>query len=162
MKTLQPTWDEIEKLTYDICDQMANNFDRPQYLIALMRGGLVPARIMADYFNISSDFQVLPVKSYENYTKRGKVKITANFDLSVIQGQRVIVMDDLLDSGNTVRDVRKYLMTHKPASLKVAALYWKDCSKEIPDYYAEKTPSDLWLTFPWEKKEFGRAKLSEK
>lgn len=60
-------------------------------------------------------------------------------------------MDDVVNTGNTINIVKKWLLNFQPASLKSAALVWDGSYNEIycpVDFHALYTPD--WVVFPWE------------
>ena len=74
--------------------------------------------------------------------------------LLVILGGCALVVDDLVDQGDTLETVRKHLGEHKPMMLEAAVLFKKPWSRVEPDYYLEVT--DRWVVFPFELSEVNR------
>jgi len=124
----------------------------PEAIISLLRGGVVPARIFSDYFNILLDFFALDVKLYDGVNKRREQPDIKSFNGDV-KGKETLIIDDIWDSGKTMNAVLDYLNEEK---IKTATLCWKKTAKVKPDYYAIDVEDDEWIIFPWEIREFSR------
>ena len=101
-------------------------------VVGILKGSFI---FVADLIrNISERCQVdfMAVSSYGSGTKTtGKIKITK--DLSVpIEGRDVILVDDILDSGNTISCIREMLRVRNPASIRIAVLLDKPSRREVP------------------------------
>jgi len=71
-----------------------------------------------------------------------------------IKDKRVLLVDDVSDSGLTLQFSVQTLSLYMPAEIKTATLYIKPWTKYVPDYYAEQV--NEWVIFPWETEEFER------
>jgi len=150
------SWDDVE----DSCDQiynkmLADNYS-PEAIVSLLRGGVVPARIFSDYFNILLDFFALDVKLYDGVNKRREKPDIRSFDGNV-KGKKTLIVDDIWDSGKTMNAVLDYLGEEQ---IKTATLCWKRTAKAKPDYFAIDIADNQWVVFPWEIREFDREKKS--
>jgi hypoxanthine phosphoribosyltransferase len=150
-------WEDVEKSCLSIYSQMCCCNYKPEAIIALLRGGVVPGRIFSDYFNILLDFFALDVNLYDGIGVRRDKPDIKPFDGDV-QGKKILIIDDIWDSGKTMNAVLDYL---NEEDVTTATLYWKETSEGKPDYYAETVREDVWLVFPWEKYEFWKL-MSEK
>jgi hypoxanthine phosphoribosyltransferase len=68
-----------------------------------------------------------------------------------IKGLKVLVVDDVSDSGHSLMAVKKYTEDKGAAIVKVATLHHKPWSEFKPDYYADMV--DKWILYPWEPNE---------
>ncbi|MFH1234843.1 MAG: phosphoribosyltransferase family protein, partial [Candidatus Diapherotrites archaeon] len=68
-----------------------------------------------------------------------------------IEGKRILVVDEVTDSGATAFMVKKYIESLKPSEARYLMVHWKPWSKFKPDYYAEE--ADGWIVYPWAKKD---------
>jgi hypoxanthine phosphoribosyltransferase len=149
------SWDELESYCDKIYTNMLKDNYKPDCIIGLLRGGIVPARIFSDHFNILLDFFALDVKMYDGINQRmEKAKIKA-FDGDV-KGRSILLADDIQDSGKTMEAVLEYL---KGENVTTATVFWKENSKTKPDYYAEIAKENEWIVFPFEVAEFNREKI---
>jgi len=146
------SWEDIEKASLSIYSEMCRDGYAPQSIIALLRGGIVPARLFSDFFNILLDFFALDVTLYDSIGIRKPEPTIKPFNGDV-KGKRVLIVDDIYDSGKTMKAVLEYL---KGEDITTATLYWKETANGKPDYYAEVVKENEWLVFPFEKYEFWR------
>lgn len=147
------SWDDVENQCYSIYSQMLEKQYKPDAIVGLLRGGVVPARIFSDLFGILLDFFALDVKLYDGIDIRKENPVIGPFDREIIRGRSVLIVDDILDSGRTMKAVLECLRGEK---VTTATLFWKETAKEKPDYYAEIAKHNEWIVFPFEKQEFGR------
>jgi len=147
------TWGDIERYCLMMYADMVKDNYHPDCIIGLLRGGIVPARIFSDCFDILLDFFALDVKLYEGINKRKEKPIIGPFSLDSIKGKSILVTDDILDSGKTMNAVLDYLKGEK---VTTATLLWKETAKFKPNYYADIAKSNEWIVFPFERFEFKR------
>ncbi len=153
-----PTWEEIYELLLNLADKIRESGFKPDVIVGVSRGGWTPARIMSDLLenpelaNVKAEFYLDIAET------KGKPVITQPVSMQV-QGKKVLVVDDVADTGKSLRLVRLHLIEKGAAEVKIATLYYKPWSVLTPDYYERKTSS--WIIFPWERKETVR-KIAEK
>jgi len=131
---------------------------RPQCVIGLLRGGIVPARIFSDYFDILLDFYALDVKLYDGINKRRDEPTVKAFNGDV-KDKSILIVDDIWDSGKTMKAV---LNTLEGEDITTATLFWKEKADKKPDYYAKVAKKNEWIVFPWERDEFRRELIKGK
>jgi len=153
-----PSWDQIYELLLNLASTVRKTGFKPEIIIGVSRGGWPPARVMSDLLenpnvaNVAAEFYVGVAET------KGKPVITQPVSVSV-EGKRVLVVDDVADTGESLRLVRSYLEEQGATEVKTATIYYKPWSVMIPDYYEKETRS--WIIFPWERKETVR-KIVEK
>lgn len=126
---------------------LASGFE-PDMIIAITRGGYPPARVLADYFDIS-DLLSLKVEHYRGPDKMRAAIVPYPFPAS-LQDRRVLVVDDVSDSGDSLSAALAHLGEKGiPQSLKTAVLHHKKTSAFTPDYYAHRVLKWRWITYPW-------------
>jgi len=145
------SWNDVEKYCGFIHSKMLSNQYQPNAIIGLLRGGVIPARIFSDYFNILLDFFALDVKLYNGVNKTRDKPVIGPFSLNSIKGRKILLLDDIYDSGRTMEAVLEYL---KGEDITTATLLWKETAPKKPDYYAQIAEKNTWIIFPWEKHEF--------
>ena len=135
--------------------QKVSNDVKFDIIIAIGRGGLIPATILSNYLDIPKVFN-FGVKSYTADNKKGQYDIYQ--DLSLIEGSKyfsksnILVVDDLSDTGDTFAYVMLSLAERfANRSAKSATLYVKPEAKYIPDFYYKMLKTSPWLVFPWEQ-----------
>ncbi len=142
-----PSWNYI----YELCIQVANLVRRsgynPDLLVAISRGGWVPGRIMSDLLE-NLNIATIKVEHYlDIYKTRARPKITQPLPIEV-EGKRILLVDDIADSGKSLKLVKKHLLDQGVADVKICALYCKPWSIVTPDFCARTT--DAWIVFPHE------------
>jgi len=131
---------------------IAHNTFEYDYMIALSRGGVVPARIMAEIIK-PKNFLVLGLKLYDEYTSGDEVKVTqdlrsADFD----RHDKILIVDDISDKGTTLQFALSYMFRKSGgARVTTACPYIKTGTSHKPNYYREEFSDDEWIVFPFEK-----------
>jgi hypoxanthine phosphoribosyltransferase len=150
-----PSWQYIEDLSFKLYMLIRESSFRPDLLAGISRGGLVPARIISDLYlaeNKKVTLSIMQVGFYSGINKRNKQPIIYQDLPGHIYGKKILLIDDVADSGVSIEFAKTYLAMKKPLEVKVGTLYYKPFSKLIPDYYVEETTS--WIVFPHERYEF--------
>jgi hypothetical protein len=144
------TWMDVQRLSEDLADQIAESGFTPDIIVAVSRGGFNPARILSDELNIRSlaSLQVIYYAGVNERSDEPRVKYPLNADIS---GLNVLVVDDVADSGNSLRVVKKYVEGLGPREVRIATLHYKPWSNFKPDYFAES--AEKWIIYPWEPRE---------
>ncbi len=114
---------------------------KPHKLILISRGGLIPGSIIANYLGIQ-DIDVIALKTYADRKKNTDIKIFKR----IKSEKKLIVIDDLVDSGDTARIVKEMM----PNS-KFVVLYAKTSGKKQADLHLYDFSDKDWLVFPWEQ-----------
>ncbi|AGB04067.1 putative phosphoribosyltransferase [Aciduliprofundum sp. MAR08-339] len=144
------SWKDIERWSKDIVKRVLKSGYTPEIVIGLARGGLVPARLMADYLNIKELYAVKTEHWGLTATPDGKARLAQGLQIS-IEGKKVLVVDDITDTGQSLRLAVDHIATHNPEEIRSATLLHITHSKYVPDYYSEEVPEDrwTWFIFPW-------------
>ena len=158
LKLTHLTWDDIQLLSEKVTEKIALNGFIPDLVVAISRGGFDPARIFCDQLQIKR----LTSIQIEYYTGINETNATPKtvFPLNAdIKDLKVLVVDDVSDSGKSLLHAKDYLEGLGPAEVKSATLHYKPWSKYRPDYYAEEV--ETWVIYPWEMKE-GLLEMAQK
>ncbi|MHB8101747.1 MAG: phosphoribosyltransferase [Methanosarcina sp.] len=124
----------------------------PDLIVAIGRGGYVPGRLISDFLL----FNDLTSMKIEHYARAADMRAEAKirFPISVdIRGKKVLVVDDLTDTGETLSLAVDYVWSLKPADVRTAVLQHKTCSNFMPDFYAQKIIKWRWVIYPWARYE---------
>lgn len=115
-------------------------------LIGVLKGSFIFMADLIREMNINCEIEFMAVSSYGSGSKTtGAVKITQDLARD-IEGRNVIVIEDILDSGLTLRYLLNYLQNRRPASLKICTLLDKpECriADVIPDYVGQSCPNEF-------------------
>ena len=114
---------------------------KPEKLILISRGGLIPGSIIANYLGIQ-DIDVIALKTYQNRKRSSDIKIFKR----IKSLKKLVVIDDLVDSGETAKIVKEMM----PNS-KFVVLYAKTSGKKQADLHLYDFKDKDWLVFPWEQ-----------
>lgn len=150
------SWEEIHKICVELYNQMRKDKVNPDLIIGVARGGWGPARILSDLFN---DTRVASIKIefYTDINKRIKTPKVVQPVSTDVTGKTLILVDDVADSGHSLRVALDHLKERKAKAVRTVTLYYKPWSIVVPDYYARETRA--WLVFAHEMAEFMRLRI---
>lgn len=138
------TWD-FSKIT---ARKIIQSGYKPDIIIGLTRGGWVPAMNLSDLLGIK-DLLALKVEHWGiTATESGNAEL--KFPLRIdITGKRILLVDDLTDTGESIKISIEYLKKLNPKEIKTATLLHKSQSIFKPDFYAREIKEWKWLILPW-------------
>jgi uncharacterized protein len=145
------SWSEYGNLAEALAEKVRANGKKYDLVVGIARGGIPIAMVVSDHLNVKIDF--INVKSYNDIGKRTAPRILSTLTEGVA-GKDILLVDDLVDQGDTMDFLTRYLDDQKPKSLETAVMFKKPWSKTDPDYFLE-TVSE-WIVFPFELGEVGR------
>src|SRR5205085_705462 len=129
-------------------NHQGKKYDR---IVVIAKGGLTWSRVLADYLSIP-DIETVRVKLYRGINKAFKKPQIIQDIKADIKGERILLFDDVADSGQTLEFVEKLLYKEGAKSVDTSALFFKSTSKITPDFFDHQT--DAWIVFPHELREF--------
>ena len=143
-----PSWGQIDKacaiLAARVISSLGEPNQSPEVVVGLARGGLVPAVIISHILGT----KMFPI-SYSSALGNGEYKNYEN-ELPEIPFTRLLFIDDIIDTGHTMKEVLDYYrsMNH---IVKVASLYYREGAAINPDFVWQSiSAQDPWIIFPWE------------
>jgi hypothetical protein len=142
---IAPTWAELYRLTSSVARQIkvaGQSFDQ---IITLANGGWPMAVVMSDLLNIGP-LASIGVKFYTGIDQRLSQPEMYHPLPVKVTGQRILLFDDVADTGESLEFVKAYLETEGAALVETATLLFKPHSKLKPDYYGAETTA--WVIFP--------------
>jgi uncharacterized protein len=151
--SLHVSWDQynalIERLALAV-HESGYAFDQ---IICIARGGLRVGDVLSRIYE--RPLAILSTHSYaaESGTVRGDLVIAEHMTMTSPKlGGRVLLVDDMVDSGHTLAKVVDELPRRFPhiESLKSAVLWWKACSVFRPDFHVDYLPDNPWIHQPFE------------
>ncbi len=145
-----PGWDQIYSMLLDLAEKVRDSGYKPQVIVGVSRGGWPPARIMSDLLQ-NSNLANIKVEFYKDIGVRTEKPRITQPVTSDVTGQRVLVVDDVSDTGHSLRVVVNHLRRKGVRDIKVCTLYLKPKSVFKPDFFARVTRK--WVIFPWERLE---------
>lgn len=143
------TWYEAGRLARALAHKIIESGFKPDIVVGIARGGLVPARMICDFL-IQNDLVTIRTEHWGIATNLGKARIKYSLPAEVdIFGKRILVVDDVADTGDSFSVIMDYLGEKKPIEIKTAVLQYKTSSSVIPDYWSEKLNEWNWVIYPW-------------
>ena len=133
-----------------LCREITLDKFDPQVIVGLSRGGLTPGVMMSHWFlkpfkPIRTSLRDFP--EWEDYLPRKT-------------DERVLIIDDICDSGETFEKIKSYIKGPRlnspldlPVEVRFASLWWNNECDFEPHYYAQECAKDtegIWIHFPWE------------
>ncbi len=132
---------------------------RPDYIVALWRGGTPPGMVIHEYFRyrgLEAYHTAIKTQSYQGLVRGGKTEIKGmEHVIEIIDADdHMLIVDDVFDTGITVREVLKYIRKkarRNTPNIKVATIYFKKAKNTtslVPDYFLKI--NNNWIVFPHE------------
>jgi uncharacterized protein len=146
------TWREVDELVGRVAQAIFKSDFVPTQVVAVGRGGMVPARLLADLLEVHK-VDVLPVSRYEGQNG-GEVRLNFKDRERVLP--RALLVDDVADKGETLVAIDNHFVRNLhyqgPNRLRYAVLHLKRSSVFLPDFFGREADSS-WLAYPWERRE---------
>ena len=141
------TWQAFGDATRELAQMVVDSGFHPDMILSIARGGLFAAGAMSYALGITN-LHVMNVEFYTDIEERLPLPVMLppvprQVDLSQ---KKVLVVDDVADTGGTLRLVRDFCAEHV-AEIRTAVIYEKPHSIVHCDYVWRET--DLWIDFPW-------------
>lgn len=154
VKTKLVSWEEIVDWSMHLADIIKRDGYKPDLVVAVARGGFVPARLLCDFLSVEN---LLAIQS-QHWTEAAKVEEKAILKFPYIlnaEGLNVLVVDDIVDTGETLMLARDFIRERwKPKDVRTAALQWiSPVAKFKPDYYYIEVKEWIWFQYPWTRLE---------
>lgn len=149
-KAFPVSWDQFHRDCKALAWRLAGPGNEPMQwnaIVAITRGGLVPAAIIARELGIRT-IETVCIASYHEYKDQGDLDIIKGIDESMVAGdggKGVLVIDDLTDTGKTALKVREML-----PNAHIATVYAKPKGVPTADTFVTEVSQDTWIYFPWD------------
>ena len=144
-KSLHLSWDQFHADTRTLAHRLAERGGFSA-IAAVARGGLVPAAVIARELGIRV-IETICVVSYHEETTRGQIAVLKSLSEDILSrpAGEVLILDDLVDTGNTARVVKAQL----PGAY-FATVYAKPLGLPLVDAHVREIPQETWIYFPWD------------
>lgn len=138
--TFPVTWDQLHRDSKALAWRL---LDMGQFrgIVAITRGGLVPAAIVARELDIHL-VDTVCVSSYKGKDQQARLEMLKPLKMD---GDGWLMIDDLVDTGNTAKVVRDML-----PKAHFATIYAKPLGRPLVDTYVTEVSQDTWILFPWD------------
>ncbi len=142
------TWGESYELGRRLAYEIKSSGFRPDLIVAIGRGGYVPARVVSDFL-LFSLLASIKIEHWDTAACK-RPRATVRFPLAVDAcGLKVLIIDDVTDTGETLRTAVDYMKGLGAAEIRTGVLQHKTVSPFVPDYYGEVVTEWRWIIYPW-------------
>lgn len=142
------SWDRAVRLSRALAATVRDSGYRPEMVIAIGRGGYVPARIVCDRLLLNA-LTGIKIEHWGIAASEGK-EASIRYPLAAdVRGQSVLIVDDVTDTGLTLRLAAGYVEGLGPREVRTGVLQHKGTSSFSPDYYVEYITDWRWVIYPW-------------
>jgi len=142
-------WPDYHLHAQKLAAAIMNHSGQFDEIIAISRGGLTLGRLLSDLLQLP--MATFAVQSYTDIQKSGELSVTQEL-VEPIGGKKILLVDDVSDTGRTLKRAVSYLKKFKPKEITTVTMYYKPQSVFRPDYYVAQTTD--WIIFPYEPTEF--------
>ena len=165
MKKIYYSWTDIQNQTQEILRQITVDGWRPDYVVGLTRGGLVPANLISQYLGCRMETLKVSLRDGEQQESNCWMAEDA-FGYDAEAKKNILIVDDINDTGATLNWIREDWMSSCFATspvwdsiwgnnVRVAVLVDNEASRsQVPISYSaidiNKAQEDSWIVFPWE------------
>lgn len=152
-RDLWVSWNDYQGLIEQLALRVHQSGWRFDQILCLARGGMRVGDVLSRIFEVP--LGILATSSYrdEAGTQQGALDIASSITLSQGElGGRVLLVDDMIDTGTTFRGVLQHVRDQYPQvqELRSAVLWWKGHAVIEPDFHAQYLPHNPWIHQPFE------------
>ena len=145
-----PTWNQIYDMLLSQAQKIQNQNYKPDIIIAIAKGGLIPTRILTDLLE-TPELGCIQIEFYTDINQTRQEPTLKQTLTNQVFGKKTLLVDDIADTGKSLKLAQTHLQAQGATQIKTATLYHKPQSITTPDFYEKQTAS--WVVFPWEIKE---------
>ena len=142
------SWERAVEMCFKLAKKVADSGFRPDAVVAVLRGGVVPALVVSDILNVE-EFYAIRVKHWGIAEEVYKVPVVEQLPQGRLEGRRVLVVDEIADTGKTLEVAVRELRRMNPREVRTSVLHLKPTSSVVPDYYVERLDRWVWVFYPW-------------
>ena len=142
------SWEQFRALARQLALLIQSSGYQPDMIVAIGRGGYMPARLLSDYLDIYN-FSGFKIEHYRAAQKQAEARI--RYPLSAdVKGLKLLLVDDVSDAGDTFEVAVTHLYERgPPAEVRTAVLHHKAVSSFVTDFCAAEVTEWRWLIYPW-------------
>jgi hypoxanthine phosphoribosyltransferase len=142
------SWATVQRLARVLAARIRDARFKPDIVVAIGRGGYVPARLLCDYLDIT-DLRSIRIVHYTAGAQKQRRARLVDGLCRDLEGKRVLLVDDVSDTGDTLELARRHLLEHGAGPVRIAVLHHKLTSVLEPDFIAQRIIKWRWITYPW-------------
>jgi uncharacterized protein len=153
-KDLWVSWEEYDRAVVGLARMVHESGWQFDQILCLARGGLRLGDVFSRIFDLP--LAILSTSSYREEAGKTQGSLDIAKHITMTRGSlggKVLLLDDLVDTGVTLEKVQQHLNQHFPSVSEVrsAVIWCKACSSVYPDYYLHHLPSNPWIHQPFEE-----------
>lgn len=153
MADLYVSWEEYHRAIEQLAVKVRDSGWSFNQVVCIARGGMRVGDVLSRVFKLP--LAIISTHSYEAEagTVRGEITVAKHMTMTTrTLGERVLLVDDLVDSGVTMDVVKRHLHSHYPGirEIRTAVLWCKACSNYLPDFHVRFLPDSPWIHQPFE------------
>ncbi len=154
IRTKLVTWDDIVSWSRSLAKKVRDSGYRPDVVVAVARGGFIPARLVCDFLMIDN---LISLQS-QHWTEAAKAedKAVIKFPYTIdLWGKKVLLVDDIVDTGESLYLAREFIIKNwKADEVRIAVLQWiSPVAKFKPEYFHIEVKEWIWFQYPWTRLE---------
>ena len=157
-KYVSPSWDRIYEMLVDLALKIRSSGFKADLIVGVSRGGWAPGRILSDLLENTHTVNI-KIEFYVGIGKTARRPVVTQPLSDDIAGKRVLVVDDVSDTGESLKVAVDHMRQKGAAGVKTVTVYYKPHSTFKPDFFADSTPE--WIIFPWERLEATKLLIDE-
>jgi hypoxanthine phosphoribosyltransferase len=142
------SWNTVYRLAERLSLAILESGYRPEVIVAVARGGYVPARILCDFLDLYTLTSIRVVHYASGARKRPEARVTDSI-CTDIGNRRILIVDDVSDTGDTYEAAIAHLEDFGPAEIRTAVLLHKTTARYQPDFIGRKVVKWRWMIYPW-------------
>lgn len=139
---------EVYRKSHELAQLIMKSSIGFDFVIAIARGGVLPARLICDFLNIHR-LTSIQVKHYQKGAKEMEEAEIIDPVRVDIKGNNVLLVDDVNDSGETLKAALDHVESREPELVKTAVLHEKSHTILETDFTGERLKKWKWLIYQW-------------
>ena len=142
-------WEYIYGLCRNVADEVRAADFEPDVVVALARGGWFGGRCLCDFLGLD-DLASLKMEHYVGAGQTaGEPQVRYPMPDGSVADKDVLVVDDIADTGGSIRRAHEYVTDRDPATVRTATLQLLRTSEFEPDFVGERLAEWTWVVYPW-------------
>lgn len=141
-------WSKALEYCYKLAVKILDSDIDPDVVIAISRGGLVPARIVSDILAVDELFTVR-AKLWGVGGRLFNEPQASIPNPGIVADKKVLIIDEVVDTGATMKKIVENTKKAGAREVVTGVLHYKSTSSFKPDFYVEKVEKWVWIFYPW-------------
>lgn len=152
-------WDDMEDVIDKLSDEIKKSYN-PDIILSIVRGGMIPSVMLSHKLNIRDVKNIVIKETVDDSINaiKGTPQIEQGFNYDELNNKKVLIVDDIVGTGETLKNLKVILEKYNPLELKTAICYknkvnWDKYNKKDSRYLIDFLGKEVegWVIFPWEK-----------